>query len=112
MHMPAEYYDRLAEEYRERRDLLCEALERIGFGLRRPDGSYYVLCDASPLPGGEDGVAFARMLITEIGVSCVPAVSFWQPENVAAGRSMIRFAFPKRSETLHTAVERLERLKS
>jgi len=40
----------------------------------------------------------------------VPAVSFWKPENAADGRSMIRFAFPKRPETLHAAVDRLKRL--
>jgi aminotransferase len=112
MGLPDGYYADLAARYRERRDLLCAALERIGFGLRRPDGSYYVLCDMSPLDAEGDGVAFSRRLITEIGVSCVPAVSFWQPGNVAAGRSMIRFAFPKRPETLHAAVERLERLKA
>jgi aspartate/methionine/tyrosine aminotransferase len=110
-YQPDGYYADLADRYLKRRDLLCDALERIGFGLRRPDGSYYVLCDMSPLDAGGDGVAFARRLITEIGVSCVPAVSFWQPENAVAGRSMIRFAFPKRPETLHAAVERLERLK-
>jgi aminotransferase len=109
--LPDGYYADLAARYLERRDLLCDALEDIGFGLRRPDGSYYVLCDMSPLDPGGDGVAFARRLITEVGVSCVPALSFWRPENAAAGRSMIRFAFPKRPETLHAAVDRLKSLK-
>jgi aspartate/methionine/tyrosine aminotransferase len=110
MALPDGYYTDLATRYRERRDLLCEALERIGFALRRPDGSYYVLCDMSPLDAGGDGVAFARRMITEVGVSCVPAVSFWRPEHVDAGRSMVRFAFPKRPETLRAAIERLEAL--
>jgi aspartate/methionine/tyrosine aminotransferase len=110
MALPESYYADLAARYRERRDLLCDALERIGFALRRPDGSYYVLCDMSPIDAAGDGVAFARRLITEVGVSCVPAVSFWRPENVAAGRSMVRFAFPKRAETLRAAVERLGKL--
>ncbi len=60
-------------------------------------------------PAG-DGVAFARRLITEIGVAAVPAVSFWRPENAEFGESKIRFAFPKRLETLRAAVERLEKL--
>ena len=78
--------------------------------LRRPDGSYYVLCDVGRLAPDGDGVAFARRLITEIGVSGVPAVSFWRPENVAMGRAKVRFAFPKRLETLHAAIDRLEKL--
>ena len=47
MGLPDGYYADLAARYRERRDLLCDALESIGFGLRRPDGSYYVLCDVA-----------------------------------------------------------------
>ena len=55
-------------------------------------------------------MAFARRLITEIGVSCVPAASFWRPENAARGRGKVRFAFPKRTETLNAAISRLQRL--
>lgn len=55
-------------------------------------------------------MAFARRLITDIGVSCVPAVSFWRPENAASGRGKVRFAFPKRPETLAAAISRLRRL--
>jgi aspartate/methionine/tyrosine aminotransferase len=110
MELPAQYYTDLAAAYRERRDLLCAALERIGFDLRRPDGSYYVLCDTARLAPERDGVALARRLITEIGVSCVPAVSFWRPENVEHGRAKVRFAFPKRLSTLHAAIARLEEL--
>jgi aspartate/methionine/tyrosine aminotransferase len=110
MSLPTAYYTDLAVGYRERRDLLCEALERLGFDLRRPDGSYYVMCDTRPLDPAGDGAAFARRLITEIGVAAVPAVSFWRPENAEFGRSKVRFAFPKRLETLRAAVERLEKL--
>jgi aspartate/methionine/tyrosine aminotransferase len=110
MGLPPQYYTGLAAAYRERRDLLCDALERIGFDLRRPDGSYYVLCDTGRLDPDRDGAAFARRLITEIGVSCVPAGSFWRPENAEHGRAKVRFAFPKRPETLHAAIERLAKL--
>ncbi len=108
--LPPGYYPGVAAAYRERRDLLCDALERLGFALRRPDGSYYVLADVAGLDPEGDGVAFARRLITEIGVSCVPAVSFWRPENAALGRGKVRFAFPKRTETLRAAIARLDRL--
>jgi len=111
MGLPATYYAELAAGYRERRDLLCGALERLGFALRRPDGSYYVLCDIADLEPTGDGVAFAHRLITEIGVSCVPAVSFWRPEHVGSARSKVRFAFPKRLETLRSAIDRLDALR-
>jgi aminotransferase len=44
-------------------------------------------------------------------VSGVPAVSFWRPENAALGRGKVRFAFPKRLETLHAAIDRLGKLR-
>jgi len=66
-----------------------------------------VLCDITGLAPDGDGLAFARRLITEIGVSCVPAASFWRGD---AGRPWVRFAFPKRLATLEAAIERLERL--
>lgn len=111
LELPASYYDDLATKYQERRDLLCDALEEIGFELRRPDGSYYVLTDTRRLDKDRDGAAFARRLITEIGVSCVPAASFWRPEHAEAGRSKVRFAFPKKPETLRAAVELLRKLR-
>jgi len=110
LELPPSYYTGLAAAYRERRDLLCGALEDLGFTLRRPDGAYYVLCDIARLDSGGDGVAFARRLITEIGVSCVPAASFWRQENAAIGRGKVRFAFPKRTQTLEAAIARLRRL--
>lgn len=108
--LPETYYTELASSYRERRDLLCEGLERIGFDLRRPDGSYYVMVDARRLDPDRDCVAFARRLITEIGVSCVPAGGFWRREHADLGRSKVRFAFPKRPETLRAAVDRLQHI--
>jgi aminotransferase len=56
----------------------------------------------------EDDVTFARRLIADPGVATVPGSSFYsRPE---LGRSKVRFAFPKRLETLRAAAERLARL--
>src|SRR5687768_12311590 len=108
MALPREYYDRLAVEYRERRDLLCGVLERAGFGLRVPDGAYYVMCSTEGLDPGRDDVAFARRLVTEVGVAAVPGSSFYADRSKGADK--IRFAFPKRLPTLEAATERLAKL--
>ena len=42
---PDAYYERLAAEYRERRDALLPALDAAGFRLHEPDGAYYVMTD-------------------------------------------------------------------
>jgi aminotransferase len=108
MALPASYYDRLAVDYRERRDLLCSVLEKAGFTFRVPDGAYYVMCSTSAVDPARDDVAFARRLVTDVGVAAVPGSSFYVDR--AQGADKIRFAFPKRLETLEAAAERLSRL--
>jgi aminotransferase len=108
MNLPAEYYAGLAVAYRERRDLLCDALREAGFGFALPDGAYYVMCDTSAVDPAGDDVALARRLVTEIGVAAVPGSSFYSDRS--KGASKVRFAFPKRLETLRAAGERLATL--
>jgi aspartate/methionine/tyrosine aminotransferase len=104
---PTGYYDELAAEYRERRGTLLPALESAGFRLYEPSGAYYVMTDVADLTD-EDDVTFARRLIADPGVAGVPGSSFYsRPE---LGRTKVRFAFPKRIETLQAAAERLARL--
>ena len=108
MNLPGSYYAELAEHYRERRDTLCEALTEAGFRFHKPDGAYYVLCDTSAVDPAGDDVAFARRLVSEIGIAAVPGSSF--RATPSDGARSIRFAFPKRIETLEAAAERLRRL--
>ncbi len=100
------YYDSLSTEYRKRRDLLVPALEAAGFAPRRPEGAYYVLCDITPF-GFDDDTAFARWLVSEVGVAGVPGSSFYSEP--ALGRHLIRFTFCKTHDVLAAAAERLMR---
>ena len=51
---------------------------------------------------------FARELVASAGVAVVPGSSFYsRPE---LGRTKVRFAFPKRDETLQEASDRLRRI--
>ena len=55
-----------------------------------------------------DDVTFARELVASPGVAVVPGSSFYsRPE---LGRSKVRFAFPKKLETLRAAADRLARV--
>jgi aminotransferase len=99
-----EFYQTQIAEYRERRDVLHHGLARAGFACAKPQGAYYVLADFSAL-STEDDVTFALRSTAEAGVASVPGSSFFSvPER---GRSVIRFAFCKRVDTLREAGERL-----
>jgi aspartate/methionine/tyrosine aminotransferase len=105
--LPPEYYAKLADGYRIRRDHLIPALTAAGFRCFRPRGAYYVMTDISAF-GFQDDVAFAEYLVQKIGVACVPGSSFYcDPRD---GARQVRFAFCKKAETLDEAANRLSKL--
>jgi aminotransferase len=107
LNFEASYYTQIAADYRARRDTIVPALEAAGFRVYPPDGAYYVMTDIAGLTTDDD-VTFARRMILDPGVATVPGSSFYsRPE---LGRTKLRFAFPKRAETLAAAAERLLRL--
>jgi aspartate/methionine/tyrosine aminotransferase len=107
--LPAGYYERIRLEYDERRATMMRLLGEAGFGALPPQGAYYVMADISHLGLGDD-VETARHLVEEVGVASVPGSSFFsRPE---LGRSIVRFAFCKKLDTLEAAGDRLVRLHS
>ena len=106
--LPDEYYVKLAERYRVRRDHLIPALVAVGFKCFRPRGAYYVMTDIGAF-GFQDDVEFTRYLVKEIGVAAVPGSSFYH--NPADGARQVRFAFCKKPETLDEAGKRLGKLR-
>jgi aminotransferase len=107
--LPEAYYTELAASYQRRRDQLLALLERQGFVCYKPDGAYYVMTDIGGF-GFADDVAFARYLVSEVGVAVVPGSSFYHEP--ALGRTKVRFTFCKRDETLQEAGRRLEAMKA
>ena len=104
LQLPDSYYSDLAAAYRKRRDTLLAALAHTDLRPYAPDGAYYVMTDIGSVTT-EDDVTFARALVVDPGVATVPGSSFYsRPE---LGRTKIRFAFPKRPETLSEAARRL-----
>ncbi|MFQ5918810.1 MAG: pyridoxal phosphate-dependent aminotransferase [Thermoplasmata archaeon] len=107
LRMEDAYFDTLRVGYTERRAVLFDALTAIGFECAQPEGSYYIMADIRPLTDRDD-VAFSLFLVEEIGVAVVPGSSFFA--DPADGRAFVRFAFPKRIETLGEAVSRLQKV--
>ena len=100
-----DFYVKLAAEYRAKRDLLCTTLEQIGLSPSWPQGSYYVLADASSLPGSNSKEK-AMHLLSQTGVASVPGEAFFS----GGGRSLLRFCFAKTDADLEEACRRLSRM--
>ena len=104
---PDEFYKRLSEEYRGRRDHLILSLESAGFRCFIPKGAYYVMTDISKF-GFADDMEFVMHMIRDAGVAAVPGSSFFNDSR--DGANMIRFCFCKKYATLEEAGHRLTRL--
>jgi aminotransferase len=103
--LPASYYERMRAEYAGRREVMMGVLRDTGFAAEAPQGAYYVMADVAAL-GFADDVAAARHLVEDVGVAAVPGSSFFSRAEL--GRHLVRFAFPKRIETLEEAGRRLK----
>ena len=99
-----DYYDGLVTDFRAKREKLCSALREAGFGLASPRGAYYVLADASHIPG-RDSKERALRLLREARVASVPGGAFFHDE---AGENFLRFCFAKEDAELDEAAGRLQ----
>ena len=105
-----EFYSGLATEYEAKRDLLCAALQRRGFTPSVPTGAYYVLADASSIPGA-DARSKARRLLADTGLAAVAGSAFFSTKDAAGrnrGEHLLRFCFAKKDAELEEACRRLE----
>jgi aminotransferase len=104
--LPQEFYRQISDEYIQKRDLLCGTLQEIGLTPSIPKGAYYVLADASILPGAT-GKEKSMYLLRETGVATVAGSAFFHG---SGGDNLLRFCFAKTDAELDEACRRLKRL--
>jgi aminotransferase len=68
-----------------------------------PDGAYYILADATTLPGAT-AAEKARALLAKTGVAAVAGSAFFR---AGKGEDLLRFCFAKKDEDLREACRRL-----
>ena len=104
--LPDLFYRDLAHDYQQKRDRFCQALAKAGLTPSIPQGAYYVLADASRLPG-TTGKERALFLLETIGLAGVPGEAFFSGPD---GRQFIRFSYAKIDSDIDDASHRLARL--
>jgi aspartate/methionine/tyrosine aminotransferase len=96
----------MVEEYRKRRDLFVERLNRIpGFRCLSPDGAFYawVNIQETGMPAEE----VQRVLLEEAGVAGIAGAAFG-----AEGKNYLRFSLVSATHLLEDALERIQRVSS
>ncbi len=110
--LPSDHYAQLKRDYATRRELLCSALEDVGFDVPWPQGAYYVLADFRSLSetraGFEDDRAACQTLIDQCGIGTVAGSAFFS--DPMDGRHRLRFCFAKEMEALEQACDRLRQV--
>jgi aspartate/methionine/tyrosine aminotransferase len=94
--------DQIREEFRRRRGVIVEGLNRIpGFRCPMPHGAFYVFPNISAT--GRDSRVLADALLNEAGVAGLSGTAFgsW-------GEGYLRFSFANSVENIQKALERIE----
>jgi len=107
--LPASFYEDLAIEYQAKRDTVCAALTRAGLTPSIPNGAYYILADATNIPG-DNAKQKARQLLADTGVATVAGSAFFSttPDGTNRGDNLLRFCFAKKDAELEEACRRLD----
>lgn len=98
---PSAFLERLGT-YGERRRVLLQGLEGLGWDVFDAPGTFYVWVS---LPRGADSMVFARKMINQAGIVITPGSGFgtW-------GEGYVRFALTIPVERIHQAVGRMEQM--
>ena len=109
LELPESFYREMAVEYASKRDQICAALTQAGLTPSVPQGAYYVLADATRIPG-TDSKAKARKLLADTGVAAVAGSAFFATDAAGHNRGdhLLRFCFAKKEAELAEACRRLE----
>ncbi len=90
--------------YRRNRDLLLEALPKLGLAkIAPPDGAFYIYADVRHLT--DDSMAFCKRLLLDTGIAAAPGIDF----DPVDGRHFIRFSFAVSTAEVEEAILRLTR---
>ena len=100
---PAAHFEAMRKDLQDRRDHLQRGLAAAGFAVLPSAGTYFINVDLAPL-GVADDAAFCKRMVAEAGVAAIPVSAFYSQDHQ---RSVVRFCFAKKYETLDAAIARV-----
>ncbi len=91
--------DAVAEVYRERRDVLCDGLARVGWEIHRPRATMFAWAEIPERFRSLGSVGFAELLAREAHVAVSPGAGFG-----VGGEGHVRFALVENTQRIRQAV--------
>lgn len=100
---PSDQLQKMVDVYQKRRDLFCEGLTNLGWGVNKPKSTFYIW---TKLPKGHtDSIKFAQVLLNEADVVATPGIGFGP-----SGEGYIRMALTIPDERLKEAITRIKKV--
>ena len=100
---PQNHIEEICQVYRERRDILVDGLNSLGWDISKPKATFYLWTE---IPKGHNSLRFCSFLLKKSGILVTPGIGFGK-----FGEGYIRFSLTIDKERIKEAVERLKRLK-
>jgi aspartate/methionine/tyrosine aminotransferase len=98
---PPQSIEDIRDTYRDRRDVLLDAVEDCGLDPGyTPEGAYYLLVDISDLPG--DSMDVAEAFLEEAGVAVTPGVDFGE-----GASEYVRLSYATDTESIKEGARRI-----
>jgi LL-diaminopimelate aminotransferase len=96
---PPDFFARMNEIYRRRRDIMIEGLNALGWQLEKTRGTFYLWV---PVPEGHTSTSFAALLLEEARVLVGPGIGYGDH-----GEGYVRMALTIGEDRMKEALERI-----
>ena len=97
------HLERMNRVYQERRDVLVDGLNRVGWPTRKPKATFYVWTRV-PRPY-KSSIEFAAMVLDKAGIVITPGIGMGD-----SGEGYVRMALTVSKERMQKAVERFKKI--
>lgn len=102
---PQDCVREIVDTYRKRRDVFVGGLNKIGWNLDMPQGTFYVWAHIPPKYSALTSMEFSALLVEEAGVVSAPGTGFGE-----FGEGFVRFALVEPEDKLKIAVDRIKKV--
>ena len=102
---PYDCVQEIVDIYKERRDVLVDGLNRVGWSMDKPRGTMFVWAKIPEKFGSMGSVEFSKMLIKEAKVAVSPGVGFGE-----YGDDYVRFALVENPQRTRQAIRGIKQV--
>ncbi|MGH7198512.1 MAG: LL-diaminopimelate aminotransferase [Candidatus Omnitrophota bacterium] len=100
---PQDYVHSMVKLYKERRDVLVDGLNAIGWKTEKPKGTFYVWTRIPNKYSALTALEFATLMVDELGVAVAPGTGFGE-----YGEGFVRFALVEDVERIKKALGKIK----